>query len=93
MSIASSTAFLVSLLPGTSALAQTSAGSYWREAKVWSSVVGQVVSVVYVLLLGYMFTGIGLRTREEDVILCEEFQEEWDAWARETRYRLVPYVY
>lgn len=33
------------------------------------------------------------RTREEDELLRKEFPAEWDRWARQTPYVLIPYIY
>ncbi|KIP01825.1 hypothetical protein PHLGIDRAFT_32420 [Phlebiopsis gigantea 11061_1 CR5-6] len=45
---------------------------------------------------GWSLALIGIllaRVPAEDAILRNEFGEEWDAWARRTPYRLIPYVY
>lgn len=33
------------------------------------------------------------RTAKEDAVLRQEFGAEWEAWARKTPYKLIPYVY
>ncbi|KAH7915203.1 hypothetical protein BJ138DRAFT_998379 [Hygrophoropsis aurantiaca] len=44
-----------------------------------------LITIITITLMG--------RTRKEDVMLKEEFGEEWEEWAKRVRYRLVPGIY
>ena len=52
---------------------------------------------IFAALWGTVHVGLMLaavrRVPVEDAVLKAEFGEEWDAWARDTPYALVPYVY
>lgn len=45
--------------------------------------------VVYVASIGLIIS----RTKKEDIMLRQEFRGEWDIWAKQARWRLIPFVY
>lgn len=75
------------------AISQMGPGSYWAESGMWRGVIGQVYGVVYLSMIAYLTIGIVIRVRQEDGILRAEFQQQWDMWAKDTRYRLIPYIF
>ncbi|TBU45429.1 Isoprenylcysteine carboxyl methyltransferase family-domain-containing protein [Dichomitus squalens] len=69
-------------------------GSYLSAIGVWQSrlwgalaclVAGRSLFVATVLMPS--------RAGREDAVLREEFGTEWEAWARQTPYKLIPYVF
>ena len=74
-------------------ICQLGSGSYFVESGMWKGTAGQVCAAVYLSFIAFSFSMAGVRTRQEDETLRTEFKEQWDAWARETRYRLIPFVY
>ncbi|KAI0696819.1 hypothetical protein BC835DRAFT_1271290, partial [Cytidiella melzeri] len=68
-------------------------GSWLRECRWLDTAVGKVCAGLW---LGYhLFTTAKLwkRCPTEDRVLKEQFPEEWEAWAKKTPYRLIPFVY
>ena len=47
--------------------------------------------VVYSLMLVSWF--VFSRVPTEDRLLKEEFGKEWEKWAKETRYKLIPFIF
>ncbi|PSR70820.1 hypothetical protein PHLCEN_2v13261 [Hermanssonia centrifuga] len=74
-------------------ISQMGHGSYWSECGLWHGAWGLILGLVYVALIPYVVVVIFLRMPNEDAILREEFKEDWDAWARRTPYRLIPFVH
>ncbi|KAI0036302.1 hypothetical protein K488DRAFT_41409 [Vararia minispora EC-137] len=68
---------------------ELSAGSWWREARVMDTRVGQTIAVVWGLLLLFSITVLA-RAPQEDAMLRARFGEEWEAYAREVRWWFVP---
>ena len=66
---------------------------YFAESGLRDSVVGRVVGLASFAYC--MFSTVNLlgRVAKEDTVLRKEFGEKWEAWARQTPYRLVPFVY
>ena len=70
-----------------------SRGSYFVESGLSGTVAGRAVALANFV---YCLVGMGnlmRRVGEEDRVLRKEFGGQWEAWARRTRYRLVPFVY
>ena len=69
-------------------------GSYVYESGLlaggWSMV---CIGIWEAWILSIVFEVIALRVPREDAVLKREFGTEWEAWAKKTPYRLVPYVY
>jgi len=70
-----------------------SQGSWIRESGVLHMRFAKVLAAIYFFLftLG-VFTGIR-RVPLEDEMLHNALGEEWESWAKEVKYRLVPGVY
>ena len=69
-------------------------GSYCAEVMGRESeVLRYICCTIYAGLLAIFFVGFTDKLGREDRLLRNEFQEEWDRWARKTPYRLIPYVY
>ncbi|KAI0361061.1 hypothetical protein OH77DRAFT_1433284 [Trametes cingulata] len=69
-------------------------GTYWTEVGLGRTVAGKVAAgavAAYLLFLhAYLISG---RVEREDEVLRAQFGEEWEAWARRTPYKLIPYIY
>ncbi|EIW64000.1 uncharacterized protein TRAVEDRAFT_110615 [Trametes versicolor FP-101664 SS1] len=69
-------------------------GSYFAERGLGRTKLGKAVAGVIAGYLLYIHASlIVTRVDKEDAVLREQFGEEWEAWARRTPYKLVPYVY
>ena len=44
-------------------------------------------------ILSLVFEIVVLQVLREDAVLKKEFGTEWEAWAKKTPYRLIPYIY
>ena len=71
----------------------SSNGSLFVEARLWDTTLGRVAACASMAHLTWVTAGLLYRTRTEDEMLRKEFREEWDAWAKRTPYRVVPFVY
>ncbi|EPQ54399.1 hypothetical protein GLOTRDRAFT_76881 [Gloeophyllum trabeum ATCC 11539] len=68
-------------------------GSWLRECGWLDTVMGQTL-LGTVIAVGFIVSGFMIyRTRLEDVLLKNQFGEQWDAWARRVPYRLIPFIY
>ena len=69
-------------------------GSYVFESGLldtrWTAI---MIAVWEVWILSIIFEIVVMRIPREDAVLRKEFGAEWDAWAKKTPYRLIPYVY
>lgn len=68
-------------------------GSWWRECGVTNTYMGMAGAVFWVANWIGIPTMLLFRVKKEDEVLKREFGEKWDAWARSTRYVLVPYIF
>lgn len=81
-------------------------GSFWWEAGLWTRTphdeLGTGTAVWLVIqALGIFYAGWRLwvsyalynRTKREDIVLMNEFRDQWVVWSKKTPYRLIPYVY
>ncbi len=68
-------------------------GSLLREGGYLDSTVGKVLAGLWVS--HHLLTSFRLWARcpVEDRVLREQFPEEWEAWAKKTPYKLIPFVY
>lgn len=68
-------------------------GSWFRECVGWDTWGGILFTAVWggwsVVLIGLLLA----RASAEDKILKKEFGEQWEAWARRTPYKVIPYVW
>ncbi|EPQ55334.1 hypothetical protein GLOTRDRAFT_41999 [Gloeophyllum trabeum ATCC 11539] len=67
-------------------------GSLVYESGILHSRLGSIVSAVWLVLTAGMCSGAVLRMRKEDQLLRTHFGQEWDSWARDVPYRLMPLV-
>ena len=70
-----------------------SRGSYFVESGLSGTVAGRAVALANFVYCLMGTANLMRRVAEEDKVLRKEFGGQWDAWARRTRYRLVPFVY
>ena len=54
---------------------------------------GRVAGALFVVHMLVACCAMVPRAQHEDEVLKEEFGEEWEAYAKRTPYRLVPYVW
>lgn len=74
-------------------LSQMGPSSVWVQTGMSAGAGGRVLGALYWLLIVFANAVMVARIPKEDAVLRETFRGEWDAWARRTPYRLVPYVY
>ena len=67
--------------------------STWRQMGLWGHLVGFSVGMAVIMMSVYFLYCALIRIPGEDEMLRRRFREEWDAWAMNTPYRIVPYVY
>lgn len=60
---------------------------------LWESTLGKVLGAVYVAHCVFVSCWLLARVPKEDAVLRKEFEDEWNLWAKQTPYKLVPYVY
>ena len=68
-------------------------GSWYAECVGWGSLGSKVFTAgwtTWCLLIPALLMS---RAGKEDEVLKEQFRDEWEAWAKKTPYRLIPYVY
>jgi protein-S-isoprenylcysteine O-methyltransferase Ste14 len=68
-------------------------GSWYREAGWLSTVGGKVVAGLWFACGSWVQVLMILRLQREDDVLRKHFPEEWEAWAKQTPYKIIPYVY
>lgn len=68
-------------------------GSLFAASGLGRTFLGRAAGVVCLLHIAAVSVGMVGRTKQEDEMLREEFGEEWEAWAKRTPYRLIPYVW
>lgn len=68
-------------------------GSMYEELGLWRYPLGWGVGLLFFVSLVYIGVAAALRTIREDKALKAEFGAQWDAWAAQTPYRLLPYVF
>ncbi|TFK50818.1 ICMT-domain-containing protein, partial [Heliocybe sulcata] len=67
-------------------------GSFIFECGYLDSDHAKMASAVWVLLTAGICFGATIRMRKEDRLLHEHFGEQWERWAKDVPYRLVPCV-
>ena len=68
-------------------------GSWYRECIGWDTVWSMMFTGFWgVEILGISFMLL-LRMNTEDEVLRREFGQTWDAYAKRTPYKLIPFVY
>ena len=67
--------------------------SIWTLVGMWRNPVAWCFGVIELGITGYIGCVSLLRVGKEDQVLREEFKEAWESWARQTPYKLIPFVY
>ncbi|OBZ75423.1 putative protein-S-isoprenylcysteine O-methyltransferase [Grifola frondosa] len=68
-------------------------GSYWVESGFLRSPVGRVLGTAWLVYWIFIPALLWSRVNKEDAVLKKEFGKEWEAWAKKTPYKLLPFVY
>ncbi|PFH49491.1 hypothetical protein AMATHDRAFT_147544 [Amanita thiersii Skay4041] len=68
-------------------------GSWVGECGVKEYTLGRVLMLYWMVVAGSVIASLVLRIPREEEILRRRFGEQWENWAQEVRYRLVPGVY
>ncbi|KAK7687002.1 hypothetical protein QCA50_009501 [Cerrena zonata] len=68
-------------------------GSVWFERALWSSYLGATIMTLWLWLNASLIVLMIGRTTSEDAALQREFDQHWQKWAAQTRYKLIPFVY
>lgn len=75
------------------ALIELGPGSWLADMGIWTTVGGMAAALTWLGVLVIMSSGVIVRTAAEDRVLRQEFGEQWDAWAKNTQYRLCPVLF
>ncbi|KAG1879549.1 hypothetical protein C8R48DRAFT_234408 [Suillus tomentosus] len=70
-----------------------SANSWLRYSGVLDIPGLKVIVVAWLAEITLLMISVVFRVRQEDEILKSAFRDEWEAWAKAVRYRLIPGVY
>jgi len=76
------------------AVVQFGKGSWLRECGWMGTVVGQIYFVV--LIVPMMLISYSVSTRRlwnEERALRDRFEDDWEKWAKDTPYKMIPFVY
>ena len=76
--------FVVQIFPGSYVFESGLLDTWWTAI---------MIAVWEVWILSIVFEIVVMRIPREDAVLRKEFGAEWEAWAKKTPYRLIPYVY
>ena len=68
-------------------------GSWWAECGIMESIVGKALAVGYTSIWVGITLLLWTRIDQEDAIMRSEFGSSWQAWARRTPYKLIPFIY
>ena len=68
-------------------------GSWLVESGILDTTVGKIIAVGYIVHWAMMVPIAIYRTVKEDEVLSKEFGTEWQAWARRTPYRMIPFIF
>ncbi|KAI0692842.1 hypothetical protein BC835DRAFT_1276955, partial [Cytidiella melzeri] len=82
----------VFMLAGTF-VAHIGPGSWYREGGWLNTVGGKVVAALWLANALFVPVMLLLCVQKEDETLREHYPEEWDAWAKNTPYKVIPYLY
>ncbi|PCH37527.1 hypothetical protein WOLCODRAFT_110034 [Wolfiporia cocos MD-104 SS10] len=75
------------------ALVHLGSGSWWATSGALETLTGRVFAIIWLTTLVTVSISLIARTQKEDRVLKQEFGPQWDKWAGQTPYRLVPGVY
>lgn len=68
-------------------------GSVYTELQLWQNPVSCAGGIAQLAMIVYIGVVIGVRVPQEDMIIKDEFHNEWLAWAKRTPFCLVPGIY
>ncbi|KAI0765435.1 ICMT-domain-containing protein [Fomes fomentarius] len=68
-------------------------GSFFVESGLLGSVWGKALAALVTLEMCWLSGLQVYRTVSEDTFLSKQFGEQWDEWAQQTPYRLIPWLY
>lgn len=68
-------------------------GSWWYECGLGQTVGGKLILLVTLGLVTALTVLVAPRIRKEDLVLKEQFGSQWERWAKQTPYLIIPYVY
>lgn len=75
------------------ALCNHATGSWLSECGALETIVGCALLLLWMSIAGAVVASLILRVPSEDDILQMTFGEEWDIWAQNVPYKLVPGIY
>ncbi|KAI0070722.1 hypothetical protein K474DRAFT_1738489 [Panus rudis PR-1116 ss-1] len=65
-------------------------GSVWAECNIGQTKAGKILAGMWFALHGLTLAIQAWRIPREEAVLQKEFGDEWKAWAKSTRYKLLP---
>ncbi|GJE88793.1 isoprenylcysteine carboxylmethyltransferase family protein [Phanerochaete sordida] len=68
-------------------------GSWYAECVGWGSPASKAFGALWATWSLIVPVLLMTRVNKEDEVMRAQFGEEWEAWARRTPYKLVPYIY
>ncbi|TCD65282.1 hypothetical protein EIP91_002844 [Steccherinum ochraceum] len=68
-------------------------GSWWADGRIYGTAAGVVIAIWWMAVTTFAFRSLFSRIPKEDQMLRKEFGRQWDAWSKQTPYRLLPGVY
>lgn len=74
-------------------LCQFGPGSWYAECIGWKFLVSQIFSAGWVIWSILIPATLMTRVNTEDAILRQEFGRQWDTYAQNTPWKLIPYIY
>ena len=68
-------------------------GSYVTECGTLNTFLGRGAALVLTTLVSIVSLGLVARMSKEDDALRKTFGEQWDEWAKQVPYKLIPRIY
>lgn len=68
-------------------------GSWWMESGIMESTVGKVFGAGFASIWVIIPFILCARMEQEDAIMRSEFGDSWQAWARKTPCKFIPFIY
>ena len=68
-------------------------GSYWAAAQCEKHIAGKVAGGFFIGYTSYVSVILLTRMQKEDKVMQKEFKGQWERWARQTPYKLIPFVF
>jgi len=60
------------------------------QSGVLETTTGKLLALSYIILVSTIIAGLLFRMSKEDVVLKKTFGKEWNRWAENVPYKLVP---